>query len=157
MTSSTLGHSYAGNLCDCQLFISISTISKALDPYLSNIARGLGISSYDIGISRSLYSGPHLLRSIYCHWLIRHINPNRLELTHVILGDAAIILEDVLSFSFEGYISFPVKLLSGQYHKTSLIISQCWFRQLLDVVRHQTITWTNVDHVLWLHMVSLRP
>ena len=33
--------------------------------------------------------------------------------------------------------------------------SQHWFRQWLDVVRQQAITWTSADQVLWRHMASL--
>ena len=34
-------------------------------------------------------------------------------------------------------------------------ISQHWLRQWLGAVRLQAIIWTNVDRVLWRHMVSL--
>ena len=46
------------------------------------------------------------------------------------LGDVAIILNSLVSNSFYKLISraFPVKLPSGEYHRTSLLISQQWFR-----------------------------
>ena len=40
-------------------------------------------------------------------------------------------------------------------HKTSWIVSQYLFRQWLDAVRQQTITWTNNDYDLGRHMSSL--
>ena len=50
---------------------------------------------------------------------------------------------------------FSLKFLSGEYHNTSLIISQHWLRQWLGAARQQTITWANVDPDLWRHMASL--
>ena len=39
--------------------------------------------------------------------------------------------------------------------KTSVMICQHWLMWLLGVVRHQAITWSNIDQVLWHHMSSL--
>ena len=47
-----------------------------------------------------------------------------------------------------------MKLLSGECHNTSLIISQHWFRLWLGAVRQQAITWANVDLDLCRHMTS---
>ena len=47
-----------------------------------------------------------------------------------------------------------VKLLSGECHRKLLTRSQYWFRQWLGAVRQQTITWANVDPVLYCYMVS---
>ena len=51
--------------------------------------------------------------------------------------------------------TFPVILPSGECHKTSLMISQHWFRLWLGAGWQQTITWTSVDQVLCCHMVLL--
>ena len=48
-----------------------------------------------------------------------------------------------------------MKFLSGEYHNTSLIISQHWLRQWLGAVKQQAITWANVDPDLWRHMALL--
>ena len=63
----------------------------------------------------------------------------------------------IFSKLYQGQISwvFLVTLSSGEYHKTSLMSSQHWFRLWLGAVRQQAITWTNVDQVLWCHMPSL--
>ena len=49
---------------------------------------------------------------------------------------------------------FLVKLPLDEFYKTSLMISQYWFSWWLGVIRHQAITWTNVDQALWWHMAS---
>ena len=51
--------------------------------------------------------------------------------------------------------TFFVKLLSGECHRTSLMISLQWFRWWLDAVRQQAITWANDDSDLYHHMASL--
>ena len=51
--------------------------------------------------------------------------------------------------------AFPVVLPSGKLHKTSLMLNQQWFGNWLGAVRHQAITWTNVDWGQWCHMASL--
>ena len=48
------------------------------------------------------------------------------------------------------------KLSSDECHWTLLIISQHWFRSWLGAVRHQAITWANVDPDLSCHMPSPR-
>ena len=48
---------------------------------------------------------------------------------------------------------FPWKLPSVEYHRTSLMISQLWFRSWLGAIRQQlVIAWTNVDQVLCHHI-----
>ena len=51
-------------------------------------------------------------------------------------------------------LRFSVKLLSGECHNTSLIISQHWFRLWLGAVRQQAITWANIDIDLCRHMAT---
>ena len=48
-----------------------------------------------------------------------------------------------------------MKLPWYECHWTSLMISQHWFRECLDAVRQQAITWANVDPDHCRHMVSL--
>ena len=48
-----------------------------------------------------------------------------------------------------------VKLLSGERHRNSLVGSRHWFRYWLGVIRHQAITWANVDPNLCRHIPSL--
>ena len=48
-----------------------------------------------------------------------------------------------------------VRLLSGEFHRKPLVISQHWFKQWLSAVRQQPITCANVDTDLWRHMASL--
>ena len=48
-----------------------------------------------------------------------------------------------------------MKFPSSEWDKISLMISQHWFRQWLGAVRHQAITWANVDQGGWCRMVSL--
>ena len=48
-----------------------------------------------------------------------------------------------------------VTLFSRDCHRTSLMINQHWFRRWLGAVRHQAITWTNVNSELCHHMTSL--
>ena len=47
-----------------------------------------------------------------------------------------------------------MKLFSGECHRIPLMISQHWFRWWLGAIRHQAITWANVDPVLYHHMAS---
>ena len=51
--------------------------------------------------------------------------------------------------------AFPVKLPSAECSKTSLMISQHWFRWWLSAIRQQAITWTIADRDLCHHMTSL--
>ena len=51
--------------------------------------------------------------------------------------------------------SLTVKLLSDECHRTSLMINQHRFRLWFGAIRHQTITWANVDPDLCCHMASL--
>ena len=46
------------------------------------------------------------------------------------------------------HIKISSTLSRGVCHTTSLMISQHWFTSWLGAVKQQTITWTNVDHVL---------
>ena len=51
-----------------------------------------------------------------------------------------------------------IMLLSRECHRTSLMRSQHWFREWLGAIRHQAITWTNVDPNLcpiWCHLVTI--
>ena len=48
-----------------------------------------------------------------------------------------------------------MKLFWGEGHKTSLIISQHWFRHWLGAVRQQAITWANVGVDPCRHLTSL--
>ena len=48
-----------------------------------------------------------------------------------------------------------MKLPSDECHWTLLMTSQHWVRQWLGAVRHQAITWANVDPDLCHHMASL--
>ena len=51
--------------------------------------------------------------------------------------------------------AFSLKLPLGKCDYTLLMISQYWLRQWLGAVRHQAITWLDVDQILWCHVVSL--
>ena len=48
-----------------------------------------------------------------------------------------------------------VKLLSGECHRTHLMISQHWFRWWLGAIRQQAITLANVDLDLCCHRATL--
>ena len=48
-----------------------------------------------------------------------------------------------------------VKFILAECHKTSLMISQHWFRQWLGAVRQQAITWANVDPGFCPYMATL--
>ena len=48
-----------------------------------------------------------------------------------------------------------MKLSSSECHKILSIRSQHWFRYWLGAIRHQAITWANVDPDLCHHMVVL--
>ena len=48
-----------------------------------------------------------------------------------------------------------MKLLSGKCYRTSLMITQHWFRLWLVAIRQQAITWANVDPDLCRHLASL--
>ena len=77
------------------------------------------------------------------------------ELTHWPLLDLVVILKLVVFklISRSVFGAFPVKLPSGECHKTSLWIGQHWFREWLGAIRQQSITWTNPDlQVLWQHL-----
>ena len=59
------------------------------------------------------------------------------------------------------YLSCISEKKPHECQKTSLMRSRHWFRWCLGATRHQAITWTNVDQLLW-HQVafpinSLRP
>ena len=45
--------------------------------------------------------------------------------------------------------------LKGEYHRTLPMRSQHWFRLWLGAIRHQAITWTDVDIDICRHMASL--
>ena len=49
-----------------------------------------------------------------------------------------------------------MKLLTGDRHKTHMVVSQHLFRQWLWFTRHEAITRDNVDPDLCRHMASLR-
>ena len=51
--------------------------------------------------------------------------------------------------------ALALKLRTCKWYSTLLIINQHWFRWWLGAIRHQAITWTNVDPDLCPHMVSL--
>ena len=78
-------------------------------------------------------------------------------LTHWPLAHAAVTLNLSFSNSHQGqtYWAFPMKMSSGECHKTSLKISRHWFRYCVGAVRQQAITWTNVKQVLWHHKAPL--
>ena len=84
-------------------------------------------------------------------------NTYNMILTHWPLVDAVVDNNN----NFQTHIKyrqswgFLVKLPSGEYHKTSLKISQHWFWHWLGVIRKQAVTWANVDPVVCLHMASL--
>ena len=48
---------------------------------------------------------------------------------------------------------FPVRLSSGECHRTPPMISQHWFRKWLAAVKQQDIRF-NIDQVLWCHVTS---
>ena len=48
-----------------------------------------------------------------------------------------------------------MKLLPGEHHQKPLMRSQHWFRKWLGAIRHQAITWTNVEPDLYSHMASI--
>ena len=63
------------------------------------------------------------------------------------LGDVAVILKEYFSNSLYRTVAWAlaVKLLSDECHRTSLMRSQHWFKWCFGAVRHQAITWANVD------------
>ena len=78
------------------------------------------------------------------------------HLTHWPLGDLNVILKMYVSILFSWLVSsnFLMIMSSDDRHRTSLMISQHWFRQLFGAVRQQAITWTSVDQNLqriWRH------
>ena len=50
---------------------------------------------------------------------------------------------------------FLVKLSSDECHRILLMIREHWFKQWPGAVRHQAITWANVDPDPYRHMASL--
>ena len=48
--------------------------------------------------------------------------------------------------------ALPVKLLSGERHKSPLMISQHWFRKWLGAIIQEAITWTSIDQDLRYHL-----
>ena len=50
-----------------------------------------------------------------------------------------------------------MKLLSGECHRTSLMISQLWFMWWLGAVKQRTITWAIVDEYLSSYDVNMPP
>ena len=62
----------------------------------------------------------------------------------------SVISEHMLQIKF-----MTTVVLWGECHRTSLIISQHWFRYWLGAVRQQANTWFNVDTDLCHHMASL--
>ena len=94
------------------------------------------------------------LRLSCTHPSIWHIGFN--ELTHWPLGDVVVTIKVQFSNLLYRLVAWQliVKSLSGTCHKTSLMISQYWFRLCLDAVRQQAITWTNVEPGLCKHMAS---
>ena len=73
-------------------------------------------------------------------------------LTHWPLREVEVILQVYFSNWFYKLITWvyvlPVKLVSIEYHRTPLMISRHWFRQLFGA-------WANVDWDLCCHMASL--
>ena len=78
-------------------------------------------------------------------------------LTHSSLRDLDAILKMQNSISFSWLASSDLLLImpSQECHKTSLMISQHWFRQWLCAIRQQAKTWTNVHPDLFHHMASI--
>ena len=62
----------------------------------------------------------------------------------------SVISEHMLQIKF-----MTTVVLWGECHRTSLMISQHWFRYWLGAVRQQANTWLNVDTDLCHHMASL--
>ena len=58
-------------------------------------------------------------------------------------------------FHWLKYGAFSVNLHPVDYHRTSFMTTQHWFRWWLGSIRHQIITWTNVHQALCCHMASL--
>ena len=77
-----------------------------------------------------------------------------LELTHCSLREMAVISKVYICNIFQSLISwmFPVVVSSKENHRISLMISQHWFREWLDAIRQQAMTWTNIDQDLRSHM-----
>ena len=50
-----------------------------------------------------------------------------------------------------------MKLASGECHKTSLMISQHWFKWWVGAFRQEAMTWANVDPDLCCHMQTCQP
>ena len=73
------------------------------------------------------------------------------------LGDV-VVISKVWSPKIHFWLSkwALMKLLSGEYHRTPLMISQHWFRLWLGAVRQQAITWANIDPDL-CHYDIFRP
>ena len=80
-------------------------------------------------------------------------------LTQCPLKDVEINLKVWFSDSLYRIVAwaFGVKLFSGDWRRSLLMISQHWFRQWLGAVRQQAITWTSVDQDLQRHMASFGP
>ena len=62
-------------------------------------------------------------------------------LTHWSLGDAVIFKTQIKNWYFEHFLWNCPQMNAN---KTSLMITQHWFRQWLDTVRQQATTWTHV-------------
>ena len=77
-------------------------------------------------------------------------------LTHWPLG----VLNESFDKQFSSYFHWLMadvslmKFPSDECQLTPLMISQHWFRQWLDAVRHQAIAWANIDPDLCNHMAS---
>ena len=78
-------------------------------------------------------------------------------LTHCLMGQVEVILQVHISNSFYKLISWAliVKLVLGECRRTSVIISQHWFRWWLGAIRWQAITCANIDPEQCHHIVSL--
>ena len=71
------------------------------------------------------------------------------------LGDTTVIWLIIFKLNPRTDIfSIPCVIALRWTPKTSMMICQYWFRWLLGAVRHQAITWSNIDQVLWHHMSS---
>ena len=70
------------------------------------------------------------------------------------LRDAEIFLHLTSVYELISW-EIPVRLVLDEWPRTPSMISQHWFRQWLGVVRHQAITWANVDPDVCRHMASL--
>ena len=71
------------------------------------------------------------------------------------LGPSEIIILVIFKLMSSIHWVSHIKLLSGEFHGISLVISQHCFRYWLGTTKQQTINWANVDLALCSRLASL--